>query len=198
MTAAVKIPQPKMFTWDEYLRLEQTSDVRHEFVNGEVFAMSGSSWNHNRITASVLTELSLQLRGKKCEAFVNDLKLRIELGDDEYGYYPDVMVVCDNKDQRKSHVTNPTVVFEMLSKSTARIDRREKLLACQGIPALQAYVLVEQNAPQVIVHRRSNHWRAETLSGLEAVLALPETGVELPLSTIYERVAWDQVERKEF
>ena len=171
MTAALKIPQPKVISWDDYVRSEQTSDVRHEFINGQVFAMSGSSWNHNRIAGDIFSDLCIKLRGKPCEAFVNDLRLRIDLGDEQFGYYPDVMVVCDKKDQRKSHVTNPTVVFEVLSKSTARIDRREKLLAYQGVAELQAYVMVEQSHPQVIVHRRSNHWRAETINGLEGILS---------------------------
>lgn len=199
MNAALKIQtqQPRVITWDDYERTERKSDVRHEFVNGQVFAMAGGSWNHNRVATSIVTDLSIQLRGKKCEAFINDLKLRIELGNEEFGYYPDVMVVCDKKDQRKFHVTNPTVVFEVLSKSTARIDRREKLLAYQGVSELQVYVLVEQTHPQLIVYRRSNLWSAETLEGLEAVLPLPEIGVELSLASIYERVDWDEVESDE-
>ncbi len=194
MTAELKLPPPKAISWTDYERLERQSEVRHEFVNGQVFAMAGASWNHNRIALDIARHLGNKLVGKPCEAFMSDLKLRIQLGTEELGYYPDVMVVCDKKDQRKVHVTNPTVVFEVLSKSTARIDRREKLLAYQGIPELQVYVLVEQRYPQITVHRRSGLWHGETFSGPDAILSLPEIEIELTLAAIYERVDWDDVE----
>lgn len=104
------------------------------------------------------------------------------------------MVVGDKKDQQKVHVANPTVVFEALSKSTARIDPRGKLLAYLGIPELAIYVPVEQQFAQVTVNGRSHLWQGETLSGPEAVLAPPETEAQLPLTSIYERVHCDDVE----
>ena len=197
MSAVLKMPPPSVVTWEDYERTERKAEVRSEFVSGQVFAMASASWNHNRIAGAIFTDLSIQLKGKPCEAFISDLKLRIQLGKEEFGYYPDVMVVCDKKDQQKVHVTNPEVVFEVLSKSTARIDRREKLLAYQGIPELEVYVLVEQQFAQVTVYRRSDLWQGETLSGPDAILALPEIEAQLPLTSIYERVDWDDVESDE-
>ena len=190
MSAALKLPLPHLCNWDDYEQTESASEFRHEFVNGRTFAMSGGSWNHNRIAGSVFAELSQQLRGKPCETFIADLKLRIKLGQDEFGYYPDVMVVCDRRDEQKFHVTNPSVVFEVLSPSTERVDRREKLLAYQGVATLDAYVLIEQTHPAVTVYRRAAQWHPESLSGLDAVLSLPEIRVNLPLATVYERVDW--------
>ncbi|MBL9114983.1 MAG: Uma2 family endonuclease [Verrucomicrobiaceae bacterium] len=196
MSAALKLQEPELVSWEVYETKEKLSDVRHEFVNGQVFAMAGGSWNHNRIAGDIFNSLSNQLRGKPCEAFMSDLKLRIDLNHEQFGYYPDVMVVCDKQDQHQTHVTNPVVVFEVLSQSTARIDRREKLLAYQGVPGLAVYVLVEQSFPMITVHRRSNQWQAEIIKGLDGVLTLPEIGSTLTLAAIYERVDWENVERE--
>ena len=194
MSTALKLDEPQLISWENYESMESRSQQRHEYVNGQVYARAGASWNHNRVAGNVFGELRQQLRGKRCEAFMADLKLRIDLRREQFGYYPDVMVVCDPKDQGTLPVTNPTVVFEVLSKSTARIDRREKLLAYPAVPSLMAYVLLEQSQPVVTIHRRSDQWQAETVVGLQAVLALPEVGAELPLSLIYERVNWGEVE----
>jgi Uma2 family endonuclease len=194
MSAALKLLEPEPISWEAYEVQERLSDVRHEFVNGQMFAMAGGTWNHNRIAGDIFNALSNQLRGKSCEAFMADLKLRIDLNREQFGYYPDVMVVCDKQDQRQLHVTNPVVVFEVLSQSTARIDRREKLLAYQGVPSLQVYVLVEQTFPLLTVYRRHTQWQAETVKGLEAVLELPEIETRLTMSAIYERVDWENIE----
>ena len=196
MSAALQLkaaPAAK-FTWTEYQKLDAASEVRHEFVNGEVYAMAGATGNHNRISLNVAAELHQALKGKPCEPFTVDMKLRIELGMDEIGYYPDVMVVCDPEDRNQLFRSAPTVIFEVLSKSTRRIDTREKLLAYQAIPSLQVYVMLEQTCKRAMIHRRSNNWWPEIVEGDDALVTLDEIGVKLLLKDIYARVDWSEVE----
>lgn len=184
----------KKLSWEDYLVREAESEVRHEFVNGEVYAMAGASRNHNRIAGNIFAELHSSLNGKPCEPFIADMKLHIELGMDEIGYYPDVIVSCNPKDDDAHYIENPTVIFEVLSKSTHRIDTREKLLAYQALPGLQVYVMLHQDQMRAVVHRRSNQWWPEILEGKDAVLGLDKIEVQIPLARIYSRVVWSEQE----
>lgn len=174
--------------------MDAASEVRLEFVNGEVYAMAGGTDNHNRISVNVLGELHQALKGKPCEPFAVDMKLRIEFGMDEIGYYPDVMVVCDPGDRNKLHRTSPKIIFEVLSKSTRRIDMREKLLAYQAIPSLEVYVMIEQSFMRAMIHRRSNNWWPEIIEGNDAAITLDEIGVKLSFADVYARVDWSEEE----
>ena len=173
---------------------EEESDVKHEFANGDIYPMADVSRNHNRITGNVGSELRIALKGRPCEPFMSDVKLHIHSGRDEVGYYPDVIVSCDPSDDDPYFLENPSVIFEVLSRSTYRIDTREKLLAYQALPSLSVYVMLHQDQMRAIVHRRGNHWWPEILEGSEAVLSLDEIGVQLSLSRIYRRVVWTDQE----
>ena len=117
---------------EEYLEGERFSDIRHEYVDGTVYAMAGASADHNRISGNIFTELSNRLRGGRCEAFMNDMKLKT-LADSRLFYYPDVFVACDPADNAEYFRERPTVIFEVLSKETERTDRRCRgKAACQG------------------------------------------------------------------
>ena len=181
-------------SWQDYLVREAQSDVRHEFVNGEIYAVAGASRNHNRIALNVASELRIALEGKPCEPFMADMKLHIQHGQDEVGYYPDVIVSCDPEDNDRHFVENPRVIFEVLSRSTHRIDTREKLLAYQVLPGLQVYVMLHQDQMRAIVHRHSNQWWPEILEGENAILTLDEINVQIPLGRIYQRVVWTEKE----
>ncbi len=195
MSAALKITAPPAkVTWAEYEKQVAASEVRLEFVNGQVYAMAGATDNHNRISVNVLGELYQALKGKPCEAFNVDMKLRIALGMDEIGYFPDVMVVCDKGDRNQLYRTAPSIIFEVLSKSTRRIDTREKLLAYQAISSLEVYVILEQSCKRAMIHRRSNHWWPEIIEGDGAVLTLDEIGLKLAFADIYDRVDWSAEE----
>lgn len=188
---ALRQTQPlSLISWEDYERGEATGEIRHEFVNGQVFSMAGASANHNRIALNIAAELRGLLRGKKCEAFMSDMRLKLELAFDLLGYYPDVFVACDPKDNAPDHRKRPTVIFEVISSSTERVDKREKLLAYQGIPSLEEYVIVEQRMKRLTLHRRKNHWKPEVIEGDKAVLKLPILGVSLKIADIYERVNW--------
>lgn len=190
----MKVPPTAKVSWAEYQKMDTASEVRLEFVNGEVYAMAGSTDTHSRIVLNLTAELRQALKGKSCEPFNSDMKLRIELGADEIGYYPDAMVVCDSTDRNKLYRTSPKVIFEVLSKSTRRIDTREKFLAYQAIPSLEVYVMIEQSFKRAIIHRRSNNWWPEIIDGEDAMITLDEIGAKLAFAEIYDRVDWSDVE----
>jgi Uma2 family endonuclease len=175
---------------EEYLEGEKIADVRHEYVDGYVYAMAGASADHNRIVVNLVSELRTALRGKSCEAFSTDMKVKIPPAFADAFYYPDIVVACDPKDNAKYHREDPTVIIEVLSPDTERTDRREKAIAYWQIPSVKNYVLVEQDRMNItVLHREEVGWRKEELDGKNAVLKLSSIGVKLPLSTIYERTA---------
>ena len=153
---------------EDYLTLEARSPVRHEYVAGDVYAMTGASLRHNVIALNIAALLRAHLRGSPCRAFVADAKLRIVKAGAYY--YPDVMVTCDPRHLTVGSddlvVEAPKLIVEVLSTSTEGIDRREKLIAYRGIPSLQEYVLVAQDEAKIEIHRRHGDigWEIVTLT----------------------------------
>lgn len=157
----------------DYLRLEACSPVRHEYVVGQVYAMTGASLRHNIIAGNIYSLLRNHLRGSPCRTFMADAKLRV--AKKQSIYYPDVMVTCAAQHQQVGSddylVDAPRLVLEVLSESTAGTDRREKLLAYRTLPTLQEYVLVSQDEPLIEIHRRQGDigWQVITLVPGDAV-----------------------------
>jgi Uma2 family endonuclease len=187
--------KPGKMTVEDYLAFEEKSDTRHEFVDGNVFAMSGASLRHNTIGLNVATEFKQRLRGTPCRAYIMDVKLRVAAAN--CFYYPDVMVSCEQGENPDDFYTAAAVlVVEILSRSTAHIDRREKLLAYKRLPSLVEYMIVWQTKPRVEVYRRVGHdewdgfcYEAGSIVRLES---LPGDPVEVPMSVIYEDVVFKQ------
>ena len=177
----------QIITVEEYLEREKRSEVRHEYVGGHIYAMAGASDDHNRIALNITGELRERLRGKRCEPFGSDMKLKMP-GSEAF-YYPDALVTCDPTDNAQYFRERPTVVFEVLSPDTERTDQREKRFAYSLIPTLKVYVIVAQDRPEVAILRRGaeGHWVENVLKGGDAVLKLPEIRIEIPLDRIYER-----------
>lgn len=174
---------------EEYLAGELRADTRHEYLGGLVYAMAGASEEHNVIAANLVGMLHAQLRGKPCQPFGSDMKVRLQTLGDTYFYYPDAMVACDPSDSGRGWRERPAVLFEILSEETRRVDEREKRFAYLQIPTLQCNVRMEQARAEAIVERRAaGTWHGEKISGLDAVLHLPEIGVRLPLAELYERL----------
>lgn len=173
-------------TWEEYLVFEDQSPYRHEYVNGTVYAMSGASLAHNRIAQKLVSAFAAHLKGGPCEPFFLEAKLEIQAGTDLIMYYPDVMVSCRPEDRTDQIVRNPKLVVEILSKSTQHIDRREKAMTYQRVAAIEEYVLIAQNQPRVIVHRRAEDWRPMLYSGMDARVEFRSIGLQMPLAQIYE------------
>lgn len=138
----------------DYLAMDDASQRRHEYIAGQVYAMSGGSERHNRIAFNLARLLADRLEGTPCQVFINDVKLHVEAVD--IVYYPDVFVRCGTAVAGANKVvSDATLVVEVLSPSTAGIDRREKLAAYWKLPGLRAYWLVSQDEQRVEVHDRS-------------------------------------------
>ena len=176
-------------TPEEYLASEAASNERHEYLAGAVYAMSGTTVTHGRIIHNIDRELGQQLRGRRCEAFTSEIKVRIRVGTDQFYYYPDVLVDCGEPPGESLFAEQPRVIFEVLSPGTERTDRYEKRLNYQNLATLDVYVLVDQTRIAVTAYRRTDgeSWTTEFLSDPQAVLELPTVDCVLPLATIYER-----------
>lgn len=179
---------PKSLSVEEYLAVEEAATQRHEYHSGQSFAMAGGTRVHNTLTLNVAVGLRQRLETGPCQVYMADVKLRIESVSDSAFYYPDVMVVCRPDDSNKLFVSQSSVVMEVLSPETERIDRREKRLAYQQVPSLEEYVLIAQDCREVTVFRRARDWSGEVLVSDGAVLELESLGVSLPLAEIYRGV----------
>jgi Uma2 family endonuclease len=174
-------------TVDEYLEGELHSEVRHEYIGGQVYAMSGGSEAHNMLSGNLYSALREHFRGKPCKVFMADMKLRLSIAEDDIFYYPDVLVTCDSSDDAKYYKTKPSVLVEVLSPSTERLDRREKFLSYQRLPSLEEYVLIDQEQMRVTLFRKTNEWRPEHLKVGDR-LVLPSVDFEQTLADLYEDV----------
>lgn len=173
----------------EYLRVEEASPVKHEYVAGRIFALAGATKRHNQITVNLAARLHAAARGGPCRVYVADVKLRAS---EEVLYYPDVMVACGPAGDDPLIEDSPCLVIEVTSPSTVMIDRREKALAYRQIAGLQAYVIVHQDEPRVERHWRdqSGAWQyAEVTGGGRVVFSCPELELSLSLDEIYEGAA---------
>ena len=171
----------------DYLEGEKVSRVKQEYLDGEVYAMAGSSVRHNRIAGNIFNRLDQHLGDGPCEAFMSDIKLRVT---PTKFYYPDVLVACEEPDTDPYYRTDPRLVVEVTSPSTEQIDRDEKLSAYKNIKSLKEYVIVSQTTVRVEVYRRKRgeSWEYEELTDLANELHLKSINLSLPLAQIYRRV----------
>jgi Uma2 family endonuclease len=171
---------------EEYLRLEETSPVRHEYVAGVIHALAGASKRHNQIAGNIYARLRVATRGSNCRVYIGDAKVR---ADDDVYYYPDVVVRCGSDDPDPYVVSDPCLVVEVASPSTETTDRREKAAAYKRLPSMQAYVIVYQDRRRVERHYRDpdgTWWHADVAG--EGGVPLPCPEVRLTLDQIYEDV----------
>jgi Uma2 family endonuclease len=168
----------------DYLEAEKVSDVKHEYFDGEIFAMSGAKANHQRITGNVFAELRQHLKGTPCEAFSSDMKVRADNGN-KY-FYPDV-VVCCNQDGESDFTESPRLIVEVLSNSTRKFDKDLKRTCYQTIPTLEEYVLIEQDHVEIEISRKSADWHSSYYF-LGDDVTFESIGLTLPVLEIYARV----------
>jgi Uma2 family endonuclease len=174
---------------EEYLARELDSSVKHEYLGGFVYAQAGANNAHNLIASNVLGALHGRLRGSRCRAYNSDTKVRVKLPTHVRFYYPDVAVICESNPGDDSFQDRPTIIFEVLSQKTRRIDEGEKKDAYLTIPTLFAYVLIDQDHSRVTVYRRSDQgFSAEVYTSLDEAILFSEIETELPLAEIYEAV----------
>ncbi len=176
---------------EEYLQGEESSPIRHEYLGGQIFAMSGGSKEHNLIAGNIYSRLRSHLRGGSCSVFMSDMKVKIKTADrtNDLFYYPDVVVTCDQTESDRFFVNYPCLIVEVLSPSTEALDRREKRLNYQTLDSLQEYILVSQEKTEVEVYRQDTqgNWTVETLDG-DDTLAFESVGLTLTMAEIYEDV----------
>jgi Uma2 family endonuclease len=175
-------------TVEEYSQFEEESAIKHEYVAGDVYAMSGATARHNLIAGTVFARFFAAESGTACRVFMSDM--RLEAADDKY-YYPDVLVVCAGIAESDIVARKPCVVVEVTSPGSARIDRSEKLEAYRAIPSLRTYLIVDHRRRRVERHWRdtSGEWvRAEIAGDDEAAIPVPCLDIDLTLDAIYRRV----------
>jgi Uma2 family endonuclease len=182
----MKLPAQRMSVAD-YLAMEERSQIRHEYVDGEVFAMSGASLPHNLLVSNLHGHAWQARASHGCRIFASAMKVRVEARNSFY--YPDVLGCCDLQDGLEGYLLRPCFVIEVLSPSTAAIDQREKRLAYLTMKSLDEYVIVDQSRMQVAVyHGGQGPWASEVLRAPEDVLKLSCVSVGIALRDIYEGV----------
>ncbi|MGZ4957033.1 MAG: Uma2 family endonuclease, partial [Methylobacter sp.] len=147
---------PRHISAEEYLQGELLSDIKHQLIDGEAYAMAGASENHNLLAGNIFSELKNHLKGTPCRTFMADMKVRVA----EDFFYPDVMVVCDQDNEDEYYKKSPIIIVEVLSKATRKFDQTSKRIRCQTIPTLQEYVLIEQDKGEIQVFSRSQNWQS--------------------------------------
>jgi len=188
----IAIPQtPQKMTVEEYIEWEAQQEIRHEYVNGEVFAMTGGTIPHNDISLNFYTALHPHLRSRGCRINVSDVKLQVSF-QSRY-YYPDVIVSCDPQDiNSRKFIQNPKIIVEVLSPSTSAKDRDEKFTFYLKIPTLQEYILIDSEKIFVERYCRGDGrmWLYYSYTAGE-MITLSSIGFDLPIALLYEGVGFE-------
>lgn len=203
--AKLKQETERLYTVDEYLELDRTSEERWQYLDGEVWMMAGESDEHGDISVNLIRELSLQLKGRDCRVRAKDAKIKSggfarKIGQSMKGMfsYPDVVVICDDieyHDKKKDIILNPHVVVEVLSESTGDFDRGDKFTRYRMFNStLTDYILVSQDKPLVehFIRQDDNNWKLFVYIGLDKSFKIERIECELKLSEIYDRVKFSK------
>ena len=186
----------RTFTQEEYAALEEKADYKSQYVGGEIFAMAGAQPWHLKIASNLAGMLYNQFRGRACDFFSADLRVRVKAG--ELWTYPDVAAICGepmfDTSANPHSLLNPQVIFEILSPSTEAFDRSDKFLRYQRLESLADYVLVASEQMQVehFARQPEGGWLYHEYHEPADVLRLASVGAELPLAEVYERVAFPE------
>ena len=181
----------KKFTIEEYLEYENASQEKHEYYQGEIFAMSGPKVPHNIIAGNLYFGLRKRLESKSCQPFNSDQ--RIYIPQNTLFTYPDISIICGEiitKDNDDRNILNPSVIFEILSRTTKNYDRGEKFKLYRDIPTLKEYILVDSESISVEAFRINvtGHWELEEYKKADETLLAKTVQVSIPLTEIYEGI----------
>lgn len=183
-------PKPYL-TPVEYLEIERAAETRSEYFNGEMFAMSGASRNHNRISANILRRIDEQFDGRPCEVFMSDMRVKV----DPVGLYtyPDIVATCEKpifEDEVVDTLLNPQVIIEVLSQSTEGYDRGKKFEYYQQLESLKEFLLVSQSAPRVERYTRQpdNQWLLWTTGDVSGTVEIASIECRLKMADIFAKV----------
>lgn len=174
---------------EEYLDGEKISEIRYEYINGEVYAMACVSQNHSRITRNFLNALTNHLIDSHCEPYSENIKVRAETA----FYYPDILVTCEGEFNNKYFSEEPILIVEVISPSTERIDRHEKLHAYRNMPSVIEYVIVEEEKMEIEIHHRQadGNWITYFYAENDTEFTLESVDLTLQLSEVYRRVTFE-------
>lgn len=190
----VREPAPsyakRHYTIEEYLELEDAATEKHEYYQGEIFAMSGNKMQHNIVTTNISGTLLAKLKGKPCQPYGSDTRVHIEKN--SLFTYPDISVICGDPVSRNNddmNILNPTVIFEVASQSTRNYDREAKFTLYRDIPSLRGYIMVEpeQIRVEAFFINAAGKWELTDLRSIDDILHLPVIGTLLTLKEIYDR-----------
>jgi len=175
----------------DYLAFERQAETKHEYVGGEILAMTGASEPHNVIVVNLAIEIGTQFRGRPCRVYSNDM--RVAVSPEGPFYYPDLVAVCAERqflDGERDSLVNPEVVVEVLSPSAEAFDRGMKFTHYGEIPSLREILFVAQDSVHIehFVRREDEQWLLTDHTGLEAVVELPAVGCRLELARVYDKV----------
>jgi Uma2 family endonuclease len=173
---------------EDYLRFEAEAELRHEYIAGEIFAMSGVSVAHSAIAGNLYRLIANHLHGGPCRAHFSDLKVWLKSNLDDVFYYPDLVVECGLKSMKDHYLNNPKMIVEVLSPSTEGIDRREKLINYLRIPSLEEYILVAQDKAEVTLYRRATRRRPLIHSDVNSTVEIQSLELTVTLAEIYDGV----------
>lgn len=174
---------------EDYLQGELVSEVKYEYINGEVYAMSGAKRSHNIICMNLSGQLFTHLRNTSCLAFNSDMKVRVQTASDDCFFYPDLHVTCSAGDTAELFNSQPKLIIEVLSETTERYDRAEKFHHYRKLSSLEEYVLIAQDTQRVECYRRADAWDLQLYQQGDSVL-LQSVGLELPIAEIYEGIVF--------
>ncbi|MBC7796387.1 MAG: Uma2 family endonuclease [Pyrinomonadaceae bacterium] len=188
------VPQEKLLiSVEDYLESEKHSNVRYEYLDGQVFAMAGESKRHNRIAGKLVQLFGNHLENTNYDVYFESVKMKTSAT--KY-YYPDVVVTCDENDEDDYNIENAVLVIEVLSPSTERIDRAEKLIAYKKMPSLRECILTYENRVFVQIHRKidAETWAVENYYDLESMIKLDSIDYEISISEVYRNIVFPPVE----
>ena len=194
--AASAVEQPQRYSPEEYLEMEVRSEDRHEYRDGEIVLMTGATPNHNRIARNLCTAITMGLQGRSLEVFVADQRLWISQA--RLHTYPDIMVIEGAlvlQSGRKDTIVNPTLIVEVLSKSTQAYDRGGKFAAYRTIPGFQEYVLVDQYSQHIehYVKTSAKKWDFQEYDETDTAVPLRSIDLEVAIAYIYDKVEFGAV-----
>ncbi|NJK65048.1 MAG: Uma2 family endonuclease [Synechococcaceae cyanobacterium SM2_3_1] len=178
-------------TAQEYLDQERQAQIKSEYIDGEIIAMTGASRRHNLIAGNLFASLHSQLRSRPCEIYMGDMRVAVDQA--EFYTYPDIVVACEDPqflDAELDTLLNPTLIVEVLSPSTASYDRGEKFSRYRQLPSLQEYLIVAQNTPALEHYRKQSQreWILVDIVDWETLVDLPSIQCQLAMRDIYEKV----------
>ncbi len=176
---------------EDYLAIERSATSKHEYFQGEIFAMGGASPAHNLIVTNTVRELSTQLKKKPCRVYANDMRVKVDASG--LYTYPDLVIAGNEQrfdDTQKDTLLNPTVLIEVLSNSTEAYDRGEKFEHYRSLVSLVEYVLISQNRPHIehYIRQADNHWLLSEANDLNASITLKKIDCELALAEVFDKV----------